>query len=63
LGVLLSLSTERINQPGGVELQEVIVTATRRSREPVSTDVVPSQIKVTARVEARWQFVPAVNGK
>jgi uncharacterized protein YggE len=59
LGELLSLSTERTNQPAGVSLQEIVVTGARRAREQVSTDVVPSQIKVTARIDARWKFVPA----
>jgi uncharacterized protein len=59
LGELLSLSTERTNQAAGVNLEEIVVTATRRAREQVSTDVIPSQIKVTARIDARWRFVPA----
>jgi uncharacterized protein len=63
LGELLSLSTERTNQNAGVELEEVVVTGSRRSREHVSTDVIPSQIKVTARIDARWKFVPAPAAK
>ncbi len=63
LGELLSLSTERANREAGVSLQEIVVTATRRARQQVSTDVIPSQIKVTARIDARWKFVPASTGK
>jgi uncharacterized protein YggE len=59
LGELLSLSTERTNQAAGVSLEEIVVTGSRRAREHVSTDVIPSQIKVTARIDARWRFVPA----
>jgi hypothetical protein len=39
------------------------ITASRRAREQVSTDVIPSQIKVTARIDARWKFVPASTAK
>jgi uncharacterized protein YggE len=54
LGDLLLLSTERTT---GVDLEEIVVTGARRAREAVNTDVIPSQIKVTARVIARWRFV------
>lgn len=59
LGELLSLSTERTNQPAGVSLEEIVVTGARRAHEQVSTDVIPSQIKVSARIDARWKFIPA----
>jgi uncharacterized protein YggE len=59
LGELLLLSTERTNQQAGVSLEEIMVTGSRRGREPVSTDVIPGQIKVTAKIDARWKFVPA----
>jgi uncharacterized protein len=63
LGELLSLSTERTNQSPGVGLEEIIVTAQRRTRERVSTDVIPSQIKVSARIDARWKFIPSATAK
>jgi uncharacterized protein len=63
LGELLSLSTERTNQAAGVSLEGIVVTGSRRARERVSTDVIPSQIKVTARIDARWKFVPASTAK
>jgi uncharacterized protein len=63
LGDLLLLTTERINEASGAELAEVIVTGARRPREPVNTDVIPSQIQVSARVIARWRFVPATPAK
>jgi uncharacterized protein YggE len=59
LGELLQITTERANQPPGVEFSEIIVTAQKRGREAVSTEVVPSQIKVTAGVIARWRFIPS----
>jgi uncharacterized protein YggE len=63
LGDLLLLSTERSNEAPGVDLEEIVVTGARRAREPVNTDVIPSQIKVTARVIARWRFVAAATPK
>ena len=63
LGDLLLLSTERTNETPGVDLEEIVVTGARRAREPVSTDVIPSQIKVTARVIARWRFVATATPK
>jgi uncharacterized protein YggE len=57
LGELLLLSTERVNEVPGVE--EVVVTAQRRAGKALNTDVIPSQIKVSARVIGRWKFVPA----
>ena len=63
LGDLLLLSTERTNEAPGVDLEEIVVTGARRVREPVNTDVIPSQIKVTARVIARWRFVSTATGK
>jgi uncharacterized protein len=63
LGDLLLLSTERTNEAPGVELEEIIVTGARRTRAPVATDVIPSQIKVTARVIARWRFVSGATAK
>lgn len=57
VGDLLLLSTESANEASGVEFAEVAVTGSRRAREPVSTDVIPNQIKVSARVFARWRFV------
>ena len=35
-----------------------VVTGARRAQALVNTGVIPSQIKVTARVIARWRFVP-----
>jgi uncharacterized protein YggE len=63
LGDLLLLSTERTNEAPGVELEEVVVTGARRAREPVNTDVAPSQIKVSAHVIARWKFLPTATPK
>jgi uncharacterized protein YggE len=63
LGDLLLLSTERTNEAPGVDLEEIVVTGARRAREAVNTDVIPSQIKVTARVIARWRFVPTPAAK
>jgi uncharacterized protein len=63
LGELLLLSTEGSNEGRDVSLQEVVVTGARRARETVPTDVIPSPIKVTARVIARWRFVSAAAGK
>jgi uncharacterized protein YggE len=63
LGDLLLLSTERTNEAPGVELEEVVVTGLRRTRQPVNTDVTPSQIKVSARVIARWKFVATATPK
>jgi uncharacterized protein YggE len=63
LGDLLLLSTERTNEAPGVDLEEIVVTGARRAREPVNTDVIPSQIKVTARVVARWRFVAVASPK
>jgi uncharacterized protein YggE len=58
LGELLLLSTEPTNFQPGVGVEEIVVTAARRAQEPVGTSVTPSQIKVSARVVARWKFVP-----
>jgi hypothetical protein len=63
LGDLLLLSTERTNEALGVDLEEVVVTGARRAREPVNTDVTPSQIIVFARVIARWKFLPTATPK
>ena len=38
-------------------------TAQRRALERVSTDVIPSQIKVSARIDARWKFIPSATAK
>ncbi|MBS0380020.1 MAG: SIMPL domain-containing protein [Proteobacteria bacterium] len=57
LGALLLLSTERINEMPGVDLQEVVVTGSRKSHGSVETGIRPSEIRVTARVIARWAFV------
>jgi uncharacterized protein YggE len=63
LGELLLLSTERSNDISGGVVNEIALTAMRRSPEPVSTEVVPSQIKVTAQVTARWRFLPSTAPK
>jgi uncharacterized protein len=63
LGDLLLLSTERTNEAPGVDLEEIVVTGARRAREPVNTDIIPSQIKVTARVIARWRFVSTATAR
>jgi uncharacterized protein len=63
LGELLLLSTERTNEVPGVELSEMAVAGARRTRETINTDVIPSQIKVSARVIARWRFVVAPTQK
>jgi uncharacterized protein YggE len=60
LGELLLLSNERINDTPGANPSSVMVTAQRHGPQPVSTDVTPSQIRVTAQVDARWRFVPSV---
>jgi len=55
LGELVLLSTgSDFARPG---YQEIVVTAARRSGA-VGTELIPSQIRVTAQVEARWRFVP-----
>jgi uncharacterized protein YggE len=63
LGELLLLSTERTNDLGGGNLNEIVMTAARRTREPVSTEVIPSPIKVTAQVIARWRFISSPASK
>jgi uncharacterized protein YggE len=57
LGELLLLSTESVNEAPGVQLEDVVVTAQRRAGKPLNADFIPSQIKVSARVIARWKFV------
>jgi uncharacterized protein YggE len=59
LGELLLLSTEGANEGRDVGLQEVVFASARRAQQTVATDVIPSQIKVTARVVTRWRFVSA----
>ena len=58
LGQIVLITTEPSRGPG-VELEEIVVTGKRRDKEAVSTSIVPSQIRVTARVVVRWKFVPA----
>lgn len=58
LGQLTLITTEPNRSEPGVGIQEVVVTANRRDREAVSTSIVPSQIRVTATVVARWKFDP-----
>lgn len=60
LGELLLLSTEPTNMQPGVSVEEITVTGGRRTREPVATAVMPSQIRITAKITARWKFVPTV---
>ncbi len=55
LGHLLLLTTEQQNAPIGVGFQEVAAAGVRASRVP--TSIVPSQIRVTARVIGHWRFV------
>jgi hypothetical protein len=57
LGELLLLSTEQAS-PSRFGLEEIVVTA-RRSELDESTELIPEDIEVTARVEAQWRFVPA----
>jgi uncharacterized protein YggE len=59
LGELLLLTTERSGDSPGVGLNEVVVTGVRRMTAPVPTEIVPTPIRVSARVIARWRFVPA----
>jgi uncharacterized protein YggE len=63
LGELLLLSTEQDNPVSGMNPREMMVTASRRAPEPVSTEIVPSQIKITAQVFARWKFVQSAAPK
>lgn len=56
LGELLLLSTEETNASPGVSLEEIVVTGRERNDGSSSTEIVPKQIKVTARVIAQWQF-------
>jgi uncharacterized protein YggE len=63
LGDLMLLSTERVNSEPGVRMEEITVTAARQVRGPVNTTIIPNQIKITARVIARWNFVPAAATK
>ncbi len=56
LGDLVLLSTEQSARPPGVSLEQVAMMA-RRNEAAASTEVVPPQIKITARVLARWKFV------
>jgi uncharacterized protein len=58
LGELQLLSTEQNYQSVGLNHNVLALSASTRSREPVSTEVVPSQIKVSAQITARWKFVP-----
>jgi len=57
LGSLLLLSTERPGEMPGVALEEVVVTGARKAHGAVETGIRPSQIRVTARVTARWSFL------
>lgn len=59
LGDLLTLSTEQLSEGNPVVFDEIQVTARRRSRAPVATDMLPGQIKITASVFGRWRFVPS----
>ncbi len=59
LGELLQLTTEQPGMMPGVTFEPLTVTAARRAPEPVETTVVPSEIRVTAHVVARWKFIPA----
>jgi uncharacterized protein YggE len=63
LAELLLLSTERDNPLGGMSPREMTFGASRRAPEPAGTEIVPSQIKVTAQIIARWKFVPSAAPK
>jgi hypothetical protein len=62
LGEVLLLSTDPANEFPGGGLSQMAVTA-RRSRGPVSTEVIPDQITVSAHVVTHWRFVSATMQK
>lgn len=57
LGELLLLTTEPLNTPRGGEFIPLSVAAVRSVAGAERTDIIPSQIKVTATVIGHWQFV------
>lgn len=58
LGRLLSLGTDsRRSFEGAQELDEVVVTATRRAR--VATVIGPGELTISATAYASWEFLPA----
>jgi uncharacterized protein YggE len=56
LGQLVLLTTEPQNTPRGVEISPFSVAASRSVPEE-RTNIIPSQIKVTATVVGHWRFV------
>jgi uncharacterized protein len=62
LGELILLSSERSSQ-GIFGVQQMVMAAAPRAQQPIGTEVIPGQIKVTASVDARWKFVPASPAK
>lgn len=59
LGDLLSVGSGASGRDGG-RLDEITVTASRRSGSPgVPTAIVAGEITITETVSARWTFVPA----
>jgi len=63
LGDVQLLSTEKINDVPGVAMEEIVVSASRAGGRSVNSDVIPSQIKVSATVIARWRFVSTATAK
>lgn len=63
IGELVLMTTGR-DGAVGMDLQEIVVSAnSRRHADVVPTNVTPSDITISARVEARWEFVPDGSAK
>lgn len=63
IGELVLMTTGR-DEGVHMNMQEIVVSANRRRQaDVVPTDVTPSDITISARVEARWEFVPDVAAK
>lgn len=63
LGEILLLSTEQASEMPAGPMNGIALAASLRAPAPVSTEVVPSQIRVSAQVTARWRFVPSAAPK
>lgn len=59
LGNLLQLGTYSDQNAPSAGLQEIVVTAAKRQRGDQPTEVDAQQIRITATVNGRWQFVPS----
>jgi len=54
---LLTLGTSRAGGRDGM-LEEIIVTAQKRSAAAINTQLEPSDVTVSAHVAGRWVFIP-----